>query len=987
MKNNNLKIKAAALAVATVLSVTALPTLAADAFNGVVKGTVSQQNDKALSGATITLKHKTKGITRKVTANEDGQYTLRRLPVGNYSVTIEKDGYQIAQEQSILVKLGTDFVLNSQLALLGTDIERIAVTGMSVSRIDLESATGGIVLTADDLKALPVEAGFENMALLSPGVTGNSAFGASSFGGSSSAENGYYLNGLNITSIKTGIGAIEMPWEAISQTSIQTGGVTADFGGALGGITNAVSKSGSNELAFGGYYRVDPNSLSEKHNNLKNSDDSIFTVTDDDEATFTRASLWASGAIIEDELFFYALYAPEKTDYQNAQEHSLSDGYSKSDKYFAKVDWYMNDDHSLEFTTIGFTDKGKAKQFDYDHETNNIGEHTGNTSFKTGGDIYGLKYSGILSDDISLEVIAGRTTEQVYNTVDNTDPLVWSKLSGSWDKISNESASGIIDAEFIRDQFRADIDWEFDDHSLKFGIDYTKISVDFVAAPNGVGDRAGWWNVNYVGEGHRSGAPVGTAIVDQRVRTDFSDSDATGTAIYITDTWQATDDLVLNLGVRVSNVANTVSDGRKYIDVKNQIAPRLQANYDLFGDGSTKVFATFGRYFQPVSANMNITQGGSRSDVHDYYLVGDLDANGEVVLLPDGSPSTGAYVSSSVVSDGSSEPEAIASKTMKSMYNDEFTLGFLQEIMDGDMSWGMRAVYRDLKRAIEDTDYAPAINKWYEANGQDPSASYVYVLANPGSTLDITGDFNGDGTVENVVIPGSEIALQNAERTYAALETTLSGNATDKLYIRTSYTWSHGWGNTEGLVKTDNGQADPGWTTSYDYADLMDHGYGNLPNDRRHSFRLSGTYEFTDNLILGFVGKVDSGAPISKLGLHPSGVDSCAPGSIWDSCSSQDYGHTSFYDENGNPSPRGTAGRTDWTKELDLSLSYRLDVSGHDLHLKGTVYNVFNADTQASVNQTRTQNGENGLEVNPNWGNTVSRIDPRVVSLEARFTF
>jgi len=54
------------------------------------------------------------------------------------------------------------------------------------------------------------------------------------------------------------------------------------------------------------------------------------------------------------------------------------------------------------------------------------------------------------------------------------------------------------------------------------------------------------------------------------------------------------------------------------------------------------------------------------------------------------------------------------------------------------------------------------------------------------------------------------------------------------------------------------------------------------------------------------------------------------------------------------------------------------------LHLQGT---VFNADTQVSVNQTPTQNSVNGLAVNPNWGNTVSRIDPRVVSLEDRYTF
>ena len=47
-------------------------------------------------------------------------------------------------------------------------------------------------------------------------------------------------------------------------------------------------------------------------------------------------------------------------------------------------------------------------------------------------------------------------------------------------------------------------------------------------------------------------------------------------------------------------------------------------------------------------------------------------------------------------------------------------------------------------------------------------------------------------------------------------------------------------------------------------------------------------------------------------------------------------GDASFYDENGTPVPRGSAGTTDWTKELDLSLSYNVEVGGGDLLLKAT---------------------------------------------------
>ena len=93
------------------------------------------------------------------------------------------------------------------------------------------------------------------------------------------------------------------------------------------------------------------------------------------------------------------------------------------------------------------------------------------------------------------------------------------------------------------------------------------------------------------------------------------------------------------------------------------------------------------------------------------------------------------------------------------------------------------------------------------------------------------------------------------------------------------------------------------------------------------------------------------------------------------------------YDENGNPVPRGTAGRTDWTKEVDMSLAYNTTLADGELMLKATVFNLFNADTQISVNQTRSQNGDNGLELNPEWNMTTGRLGARYVSLQARYSF
>lgn len=969
----------AAIAVGTALMLSAPSVMAADTFNGSVKGVVTNTDNQVTKGAVVTLVHKGKNITRTITTNEKGEYSLRKLPVGEYDMTIVKDGYNTIEKHDLTVTLGGAIIFNGMmLSSSNTDaeVERISVVGSRISRVNLESSTGGIIITASELDKMPVESGFEAMALLAPGTTSNSEFGGASIGGSSSAENGYYLNGINITNIKTGIGSISMPWEAIAQTEIKTGGIDPEFGGALGGIVNAVSKSGSNEFEFGGYMRVDPEATREHHSNLYNTDGSMDVNTAQDESTFTRFNIWASGALIEDRLFFYALYEPQKNDYKAAKTTTLDNGETTSDRYFGKLDWYINDEHSIEFTTIGFDKKGSGESFKNDAMTQTVGESQGGYATSEGGDVYGLKYTGLLNDDMSLEFVAGRTTDETHNVVVNTDPLVWSKLTGTWNKISSETATSVTESEFIRDQLRLDFSWTLEDHDLKMGVDYTNISVDFKEFPNGVPGREGWWDVNYAtGSGH-DGLPADTPYVDQRIRTDYTSSDVTSTAFYIQDVWTVTDQLVLNIGLRYSSVSNTISDGRKYIDVKGQIAPRAQVNYDLFADGKTKLFATYGRYFQPVSANMNITQGGSRNDHHEYYLVGDTDANGQVVLLPDGSPSTGDHVGSYTV-PAYQEPDLIVASNLESMYTDEITFGFEQELADGDMVLGMRAIYRDLGRSIEDTDYSAPIAAYFEKHGIVSDVVPGYVLANPGQDLEMTFDMDGDGVKESFTIPKSELQLPVAERQYGALETTLAGIAGDSFHYNASYTWSHGWGNTEGLVRTDNGQADPGWTTSYDYADLMDHSNGNLPNDRRHAFKLNGYYEITEALTLGFNARIVSGAPMSKFSLHPEDVDSCAAGSIWEDCSSRWYGDASFYDENGNPVPRGTAGTTDWTKELDLSLSYNIEVVGGDLLLKATAYNVFNSSDQIAVEEV----------AGADWGNTTDRVAARYLSFEASYRF
>ncbi len=991
MNQFNFKRSVVASTLATLLYA-ATPAMAADSFGGVVKGHITSEGTQALSNVTITLKHNDKGFTRTVTTDEHGQFSARKLPIGSYTLTIEKAGYVGKTEQNILVRIGNAFVYDAELNKPGSNVERIDVRGSVISRVDTATSNAGVTVTSEELSLLPVNDGFANIAVLSPGVSASSSFGPNSIGGGSSAENGYYLNGLNVTNIRKGMGEIDLPFEAIAQTQVKSGGIDPEFGGALGGIVNAVSKSGSNDFDFGVSARFDLEALRSRHDDVYRLNGRPILVSKDDESDYTEYRVWGSGPIIEDSLFAYVLLQPERNDYKARSEFSASDGERKTNSWFAKFDWFITDEHSVELTGIGFETKNDGKTYDYNpYENGNVlGDYRTDYRSKTGGEVFGVKYTGLLSDDVSLDVIFGRTTEQDYNTALDDLPGVWDERGDSTVTLSNHTASSIEDGKYTRDQFRADLIWELDDHSLKFGVDHYKIDVDYTFVQNGLDDARGWWSIRTATGDDYSLLPAGTDYIERRIRGRFVNSEVTSSAIYAQDSWQVNDQLVLNLGLRYSNQSNTVSDGRKYVDLKGQLAPRLQAIYDINNDGSKKAFFTFGRYFQPVSANMNITQGSAQRETFDYYAMGDVNGDGTPVLLGNGSPSRGGAVRDQRVrQQGITEPGLIASSNLEGMYSDEFTLGYEQEVFDGDMSAGVRLIYRELGASLEDTDMGPVLSKKLNEMGIDDNVGQgsYYVLYNPGRDVEMSYDFDGDGTADVISMSNEELQIPEPERKYSSVEFTLKGQASDSLHVNASYTWSHSWGMTEGLVKSDTDRAAPGWTTSYDYADLMDHGNGNLPNDRRHSFKFAGTYNLTDDLTLGFNAQIASGTPINKFGIHPQGVDSCASGSPWEDCISYWYGAYSFYDWQGNPAPRGTAGRTPWTKQLDLSLTYKTDLLGNELSFTGKVYNVFNSDETVKVDQVNAIWQGDEIVENPEWGRTTGRLGSRYVTLSARYVF
>ncbi|MEC7826818.1 MAG: carboxypeptidase regulatory-like domain-containing protein, partial [Pseudomonadota bacterium] len=235
----------------------------ADGTTGYIQGNAVETSGAKLSNASVSITNLETGLTRSVVTDENGVFRFPLLPPGNYKIVAEKGGYKTTIQESVAV--GISGKTNINISLASEDVETIEVVGSSIAMVDITSSTTGIVVDTLTLDKVPVPRNLTSVALLAPGTTrGDSAFGdLPSIGGASVGENAYYVNGLNITNFRTGVGSSEPPFDMYDMFEVKTGGYSAEFGRVTGGVINAKIKSGTNEFKWGVNAYYEPDSLRE----------------------------------------------------------------------------------------------------------------------------------------------------------------------------------------------------------------------------------------------------------------------------------------------------------------------------------------------------------------------------------------------------------------------------------------------------------------------------------------------------------------------------------------------------------------------------------------------------------------------------------------------------------------------------------------------------------------------------------------------------
>jgi hypothetical protein len=366
MANQTFKKSLLALAVGGICSSAAM---AEDYTTGNLHAKIQDTAGNPIANAEVTVRSN-KGVNRTATTDSDGNIRIPQLPIGTYSVTVNGQGYNELVTDNVQVQIGSAGAFTFTMESEDSAIEEIYVTGVRQGSWDFNTTTTGITVDVGEVfSRAPLGRDATSVVLLAPGTSeGESGFATgqygatgtmASFAGSSIGENVYYINGMNITNFRNFIGGSTIPFELFDQIEVKTGGYQAEFGRSTGGVTNAVTKSGSNDFEFGVNAYFQPDSLTEDRKTT------YVSANQFDERSNTDINVWGSGAIVQDRLFFFALYNPRDITQFDCFSGTCNEETYTDPFYAVKLDWVPVDGHRFEYTFFSDDQTREIKKWRY----------------------------------------------------------------------------------------------------------------------------------------------------------------------------------------------------------------------------------------------------------------------------------------------------------------------------------------------------------------------------------------------------------------------------------------------------------------------------------------------------------------------------------------------------------------------------------------------------------------------------------------------
>ncbi len=726
-----------------------------------------------------------------------------------------------------------------------------------------------------------------------------------------------------------------------------------------------------------------------------------------DTDTTKKYDLWVGGPIIRNRLFIYAIgefTKEDKTSFPNSwySVRNVWDEDNKSPFALTKLDFNINDRNILEITGIKNNTKYTTAEYSDDYNAAGFvipGPYSGTDVVKRGGWIGIAKYTSYITDNLTAALEYGQlhSDREEYQYGPNGAYISYDGSVGNfnqpgcpavtytatWRTANPDVNAGscyvtqTIDAPTGADSRKAgriDLEYKLDAGSI-FGTHTFKGGYDFDRWNSFEGQSyAGGSLYTYYSPGTvYTGSPYELDVPNSYVRVRHFQTGANAgvdsNAFYLKDDWQVIRNVVLQIGVRNDSFANKNGSDQTYLKQDDIWQPRLGIVWDVTGDSKSKVYGSYGIYSLPVTAGVSIRGASASIYSYQYYNYSGINPTS-------GAPTLTNSLGPQLYYNGENGvlPPAgtFAATDLGPTKQKEFIVGYQQDIGRG-WKGGVRLTYRELLKTIDDMCDSRPFDAWAARTGFSGGTSNVdnnvpCFVINPGYGAHINYDVDGNGTLDSVNLSAQDIGLPKAVRKYAGAEFTLEKSYADHWLTQISYTWSHNYGNAEGLADSDIQQLDIGTTEAFDFPEIMYGASGNLPNDHRNTFKSLTVYRPIDAVSIGASFSVQSGKPINCIGEAPFDV----------------YGYgAAFHYCNGEIVPRGSVGTTPTITDLDLSISYQPHYTP-GLTVQLAVFNVANSHGITNVDEFYTNSQ---YVTQPSYLAAYSYQSPRFLRLNASYQF
>jgi outer membrane receptor protein involved in Fe transport len=293
--------------------------LGAQTFRGTILGTVTDSSGAAVAGAAVTVKNVNTGLARTVATSVDGTYAAPELPIGSYTVTVEKEGFKQGVVNGVRVEVSSEARADVTL-VPGEVAQRIEVNAEELPQIESTTNVLGGIVESKVVTNLPVNGrDYQKLIYLVPGVAGSpdqitdspGSYGVFSVNGARGRSNNFLLDGTDMNDGYRNDPAINeagvfgtpatiLPLEAIAELRVLSNS-EAEYGRSAGGVINIVTKSGTNSLHGSGFDFFRNNALDARN---------FFNEKGQAQNPFHNNQFGGSlgGPILKDKTFFFVDY-------------------------------------------------------------------------------------------------------------------------------------------------------------------------------------------------------------------------------------------------------------------------------------------------------------------------------------------------------------------------------------------------------------------------------------------------------------------------------------------------------------------------------------------------------------------------------------------------------------------------------------------------------------------------------------------------------